>query len=524
MLRDMLPQSSTDSFRTGLVDIEVGEATSSRAEIESLCVQQVCDILKSVKTATIRSAPWCRGVSAAGSSNSMIDVMCANKRAHYSARELPLVAYRYEELGQMLLDSFHPVRSKRYHERRYKFIRKVKSDATPSRYAKHLLEKKADEEELSSFDDAPGHVRGEEWSWVGMEVPETYEVSESTRIDLYAARRHSLYAPSISSVTSSATAIDQEIKSKVEELRALEKEIRRRSFHAGSFASTSTAGLPHGAQGEDRLSPLRAMLNLPTSTEDITEDLAETSISGLPTPSLLDAGNAFERRESTTSGSGFSIASSQVGDTSLASVESGPMPVTPPMESVIQTTGVFASPSSPSKEKVSQTTLDDSPTIITHGTPLARTRSKTRSTVNAHSGTGTVSRGSNPAYPTSTPTSPRRAAPGSPGTGKFRTFTRKMFGNMRSPKAVTNKRSSVVLSSTSRANAPFAAMFQDPTAQKQITAAPGVKAVGGSGPQKYVKPEVPNASDVEYPCLYDPEGKGASLQPATDKTPVVVSA
>jgi hypothetical protein len=67
-------------------------------------------------------------------------------------------------------------------------------------------------------------------------------------------------------------------------------------------------------------------------------------------------------------------------------------------------------------------------------------------------------------------------------------------------------------------------MFQDPTAQKQITAAPGIKAVGGSGPQKYVKPEVPNASDVEYPCLYDPEGKGAALQPATEKTPVVVSA
>lgn len=85
----------------------------------------------------------------------------------------------------MLLDSFHPIRSKRYHTRREAFIRKYKSTTTPARYARSLAEGKKDEEDLPSFDDAEGWVRGEEWGWVGMDVPTSLSTSERTRVDLY---------------------------------------------------------------------------------------------------------------------------------------------------------------------------------------------------------------------------------------------------------------------------------------------------------------------------------------------------
>jgi hypothetical protein len=44
-----------------------------------------------------------------------------------------------------------------------------------------------DEEEKEEFDDARDWVRGEEWSWVGLDVPSSLATSEGTRVGLYPA-------------------------------------------------------------------------------------------------------------------------------------------------------------------------------------------------------------------------------------------------------------------------------------------------------------------------------------------------
>ena len=193
MLRDMLPQSSTLSRETGLVDIELGTSSSSNDEIDSLCLAQLRRLLLSSAMEPLPCAPWSTFAPDFSSAHhptpnnftSLTDWMSAAKRETYRHRTIPpLLYFRNEELSQMLLDSFHPVRSNRYHERRYKFIRKVKSDATASRYLKHRPVER-DEEEMQSFDAAPGWVRGEEWAWAGLEVPKSLATSEHTRIPLY---------------------------------------------------------------------------------------------------------------------------------------------------------------------------------------------------------------------------------------------------------------------------------------------------------------------------------------------------
>ncbi|ODN86337.1 hypothetical protein L198_07356 [Cryptococcus wingfieldii CBS 7118] len=74
----------------------------------------------------------------------------------------PLHHLRKEELSQMLLDSFYPIRSERYHICRYKFVRKSEAGSTPARYAVHEEERRQDEGDKAEFDDAPGWVRGED--------------------------------------------------------------------------------------------------------------------------------------------------------------------------------------------------------------------------------------------------------------------------------------------------------------------------------------------------------------------------
>ncbi|ORX38056.1 hypothetical protein BD324DRAFT_650589 [Kockovaella imperatae] len=194
MLRDMMPQSSTQSRETGLVDIEIGSCTSTSSEIESLCIEQIKTLLQSSSTQPLQCAPWSTFTSdstppsiAPSVHISLTDWMCKVKRDKYRHRSFPpLVHFRTEELSQMLLDSFHSIRSKRYHERRYKFIRKVKSDATPSRYIRHR-QVEQDEEEREEFDDAPGWTRGEEWSWADLPIPASLATSEKTRVPLYSA-------------------------------------------------------------------------------------------------------------------------------------------------------------------------------------------------------------------------------------------------------------------------------------------------------------------------------------------------
>nr|WVH01972.1 protein tyrosine phosphatase-like protein [Naematelia aurantialba] len=199
-LGDMLPVSSTFARQTGLIDIEIGDFAASATALEALCVGTVrsmltapASLLIDPATTTFRCAPWSSynpsQYVAKPVATSLIALMCTNKTLSLSTRchdFPPLLHYRNEELSQMLVDCFHPVRSQRYHKRRFRFIRKVKSEHTPTRY---ILSKDAgletDVEETPAFDDAPGWTRGEEWGWVGLGSPRSLQTSESTRVKLF---------------------------------------------------------------------------------------------------------------------------------------------------------------------------------------------------------------------------------------------------------------------------------------------------------------------------------------------------
>nr|ODN95437.1 methionyl-tRNA formyltransferase [Cryptococcus depauperatus CBS 7855] len=183
MLVAMKPLNSAIAESYGLVDGQVGSA--SDGDDEPLFVGAVRAILDAdVGSSPYGCAPWARPENAAAT-DGWVEAMCQEKEQYYTTRRTfpPLQHFRDEELSQMLLDAFHPVRSKRYHTRRYRFIRKIKPEATPARYALHWDGQ--DEEDGPAFDDAPGWKRGEEWSWVDLPVPASLATSECLRIPLW---------------------------------------------------------------------------------------------------------------------------------------------------------------------------------------------------------------------------------------------------------------------------------------------------------------------------------------------------
>ncbi|CAK9785842.1 ClpP/crotonase [Cutaneotrichosporon oleaginosum] len=191
LVKDMLPLSAIRSRELGLVDVVVGGRDTPQAESEALMIKFLRNLAVAPAAALgspeYPSAPWTKAIAGAESSKTaqtLVDLMADNKRRRYeSANHTPLVHYRHEELSQMLLDSFHPHRSQRYHTRRIKFVRKVKAEGTPTRFNHHRVHLTRDEEEGASFDDAPGWIRGEEWSWVGLQTPSSMATSEGLRID-----------------------------------------------------------------------------------------------------------------------------------------------------------------------------------------------------------------------------------------------------------------------------------------------------------------------------------------------------
>lgn len=200
MLRKMIAMSVKEAVDCGLVDTRVGLACSTQEQIEIECLDIILDVLfadsghlmQHAQHGFFKCAPWSawnsvqKGAMPPRQPMPLTQFMSQNKSLYYRYRDFPaLVHYRDEELSQMLLDCFHPTRSKRYHDRRYRFIRKVKAISTPSRYAPHTVPYVPDPEELPSFDDAPGHVRGSEWLWVHKNAPHSMETSISTRIDLW---------------------------------------------------------------------------------------------------------------------------------------------------------------------------------------------------------------------------------------------------------------------------------------------------------------------------------------------------
>lgn len=192
LVKDMLPLSASRARELGLVDVVVSGRDQPAAESEAAIVKYIRAVAAAPASAygalEFPSAPWTKFVSNTPSrAVSLVDRLCENKRGRYESNlHVPLINYRHEELSQMLLDSFHPHRSQRYHSRRIKFVRKVKADKTPTRFAHHRLHTERDEEETAAFDSAPGWVRGEEWSWVGHQTPSSMTTSHGLLIDFAA--------------------------------------------------------------------------------------------------------------------------------------------------------------------------------------------------------------------------------------------------------------------------------------------------------------------------------------------------
>lgn len=195
LVKDMLPLSAVRARELGLVDVVIGGRDIPSQQAEVLIVDFVRQLASAPATAfgtsQFASAPWTLPVTgwtgAPSHTQSLVARLCDNKRRRYALEtHIPLVHYRHEELSQMLLDSFHPIRSQRYHTRRIKFVRKVKAEGTPTRYVHHRMIVNPDEEESPRFDDAPAWVRGEEWSWVGLQTPASMATSQSLLIDFAA--------------------------------------------------------------------------------------------------------------------------------------------------------------------------------------------------------------------------------------------------------------------------------------------------------------------------------------------------
>lgn len=248
ILREMKPLNTFLAQSYGLIDGQIGSSSQTVLEAEPLFVEAVTSFLTAkTSSAPFSSAPWARcspstltAENKGASSKSWIDEMCTTKLCTYTTSRAfpPLHHYRTEELSQMLLDSFHPIRSQRYHIRRSRFVRKLKATGTPARYTLHSVVGHEgegavqDEEDKEAFDEAPGWERGEEWGWVGMEVPESLKTSQVLRIPLH---------PSCSSSSSSSlSSLPQ--STFVAKPSALDEDSRQPSYRSTATSTTSSSG------------------------------------------------------------------------------------------------------------------------------------------------------------------------------------------------------------------------------------------------------------------------------------------
>lgn len=185
-LNGMLPMGPVQARHVGLVDEIIGDRSSTPMDISS-GIKQYMSRLALARAGSIeafKTAPWLNQNDeyllddhmVAAPVSSLLNALSAIKKQNHAKFSVPLVAYRNEELSQMLLDFYHPTRSDRYHSRRKAFVRKFASQSTPLRFAVHNRvrpdgELDLDPEERDDFDAAPGWVRGEEWRWAKEMVP-----------------------------------------------------------------------------------------------------------------------------------------------------------------------------------------------------------------------------------------------------------------------------------------------------------------------------------------------------------------
>lgn len=193
----MLPISATEARSIGLVDQVYEWDPSEPHGVPELFIKDLVQQLFSrFCEETVNSAPWVESTTLPmdsmgedGRPPLLIDYMCQNKRDFFARERTPfnnppLVHYRNEELSQMLLDCFHPTRSLRYHTRRRAFIRKFKTEKTPTRYMSHFHDC-PDPEDTECFDDTGPWRRGDEWRYIEELPPASLETSAWTRVPLF---------------------------------------------------------------------------------------------------------------------------------------------------------------------------------------------------------------------------------------------------------------------------------------------------------------------------------------------------
>lgn len=202
-MRGMLPMSPIEAKDIGLIDHVLGSRASTPDDIDRDIKGyiQALAIARAGERTRFGTAPWLQTPPSDGDTISpvtpLIDYLAELKKGYHSRLEHPLVAFRSEELSQMLLDFYHPTRSLRYHTRRRAFIGKHKANATPLRFAEHnRTPRLCDEEEDDIFDAAPAWERGKEWIWVGKDAPlgfmdyRPFAVNTGPSPDSYAADTH----------------------------------------------------------------------------------------------------------------------------------------------------------------------------------------------------------------------------------------------------------------------------------------------------------------------------------------------
>lgn len=211
MLTDLYPISAAQAQAIGLIDHTTGTFSMTPQEINAQMRSLVIAIANAPSSSplaqSLKPAPWARcshdhAPHVDGASLPLTEVWTRNQVCYMSHLPMPLAQMRQVEEEEMTIDGFDPVRSKRYHTRRYAFVRKVKAKSTPLRYARHA--QGVDEETTDAFDRThPDYQVGMYWSEAGLETP-VHLLPPERRLALGMERRES-EATTTSSVSEPAS-------------------------------------------------------------------------------------------------------------------------------------------------------------------------------------------------------------------------------------------------------------------------------------------------------------------------------
>ena len=213
MLTDLYPVSAAQAQAIGLIDHTTGTFSMTPQEINEQMRSLVIAIANAPSSSplaqSLKPAPWARcshdhAPHIEGASLPLTEVWTRNQVCYMSHLPMPVAQMRQVEEEEMTIDGFDPVRSKRYHTRRYAFVRKVKAKSTPFRYARHA--QGVDEETTDAFDRThPEYQAGMYWPAAGLETP-AHLLPPERRLALGMERRES-EATTTSSVSDPASSL-----------------------------------------------------------------------------------------------------------------------------------------------------------------------------------------------------------------------------------------------------------------------------------------------------------------------------